>query len=48
MLSVAVASREGRRVAKAPEDMLEKLVEDGEFGRSEPGPASLGDLSNDE
>ncbi|MDT7547950.1 MAG: polymerase primary sigma factor [Actinomycetota bacterium] len=48
MLSVAAASREGRRVAKAPEDMLEKLVEDGEFGRSEPGPASLGDLSNDE
>jgi RNA polymerase primary sigma factor len=48
MLSVAVASREGRWVAKAPEDMLEKLVEDGEFGRSEPGPASLGDLSNDE
>jgi RNA polymerase primary sigma factor len=48
MLGVAAASREGRRVAKAPEDMLEKLVEDGEFGRSEPGPASLGDLSNDE
>jgi RNA polymerase primary sigma factor len=48
MLGVAAASREGRRVAKAPEDMLEKLVEDGEFGRSELGPASLGDLSNDE
>jgi RNA polymerase primary sigma factor len=44
MLSVAAPSR----VTKAPENTLEKLVEDVEFGRSEPGPASLGHLSNDE
>jgi len=35
-------------VTKVPGNPLEAPVEEAEFGRSEPGPASLGDLSNDE
>ncbi len=48
MLSVAAASREGSRVTKAPENTPETPIQDVEFGRSEPGPAFLDDLSNDD
>jgi RNA polymerase primary sigma factor len=47
MVSVAAASREGRRSPKAPQNTEDTLVEDGEFDRGEPGPASLG-LPNDD
>ncbi len=48
MLSVAAASREGRRVTKAPGKMQEAPVENVEFERSEFAPVSLDDLSNDD
>jgi RNA polymerase primary sigma factor len=48
MLRVVAASREGSRVTKAPENTQAAPVEDVEFGRSEPEPASLDDLSNDD
>ncbi len=47
MVSVAAASREGRRVPKAPRNTQEAPVKDLEFERSEPSPASL-DLPNDD
>jgi RNA polymerase primary sigma factor len=40
-------SREGRRVTKSPRKTQEARVKEGEFGRSEPGPVSLG-LANDD
>jgi hypothetical protein len=47
MVSVAAASREGRRVPKAPRNTQEAPVRDLEFERSEPSPASL-DPTNDD
>jgi RNA polymerase primary sigma factor len=47
MVSVAAASREDRRVSKAPRNTQEAPVKDLEFERSEPSPASL-DLPNDD
>ena len=41
MVSVAAASREGRRVTKASRKMQEAPVEDVESERSKPSPASL-------
>jgi RNA polymerase primary sigma factor len=46
MLGVVAASREDRRVTKAPKKPQDAPVKDAEFERSGPSPASL-DLSND-